>query len=588
MKRIIRFTIVTTMILNFLSVLTFAQVAQAAVGDTDTSVLTDGTHYLSSSTTLPEYDSGTVEAWVKTSSACSGQTVLFGTADTFIGCVGGLWEAGIYGGNWQDSIQSLGAWTPSATMPILPEVLSGAWTHLAISWNKSSNFLFYINGQLSQTVSTNVNRTNQTSSLYVGAFINGQAWTGQVDDLQYWRGVRTLSQIQSDLNSVPNYSDANLLAYYDFNDASGNVTNRATSANSFQTNGNLVSTGVSFSENSSTDTSGVPGYTVVKFVKPYLNANGGWKVPANIANVDYLIVGGGGGAGYNSGGGGSGGGVDSGTVNVSGNVNVQVGLGGAGGYISTVNGSSGFSTIFANKSISGGNGGTSWTSATSSVAGGTSVNGSGAGGYGSKKAGDAPQAGFDGPTSSVTGATTNYAGGGAGGAWQGGTGVLGGLGGGGKGGGATPGNTNRAGEDGSPNTGGGGGSNSSSKLSDLSTNANAGFGGSGVVIIRYKNYFGSSISISVNPKKTTKSAGATPITAITTSTGTVTFYANGRIINGCKNVAVIVTTATCNWRPMTHGQMTLTATYTSSDSLYSGTAAAPAFVTTVGKRMTAR
>jgi hypothetical protein len=32
----------------------------------------------------------------------------------------------------------------------------------------------------------------------------------------------------------------------------------------------------------------------------------------------------------------------------------------------------------------------------------------------------------------------------------------------------------------------------------------------------------------------------------------------------------------------------LTATYTSSDSLYSGSAVAPAYVTTVGKRTTAR
>jgi hypothetical protein len=582
-----RFGLSLALILATFLFVSAPQVAQAAVGDTDTSVLTDGTHYLSSSTTLPEYDSGTVEAWVKTSSACSGQTVLFGTADTFIGCVGGLWEAGIYGGNWQDSIQSLGAWTPSATMPILPEVLSGAWTHLAISWNKSSNFLFYINGQLSQTVSTNVNRTNQTSSLYVGAFNNGQAWTGQVDDLQYWRGVRTPSQIQSDLNSTPLIADSNLLAYYDFNDVSSSVTNRATNANSFQASGNLVINGTTFQENSSTDTGSISGYSVVKFVKPYLTANGGWKVPANVANVEYLIVGGGGGAGYNSGGGGSGGGVDSGTVAISGNVNVQVGLGGAGGYLSTVNGSNGFATIFASKTISGGNGGTSWTTSSTSPAGGSSVSGSGAGGYGSKNTGYAPQAGFNGPTSSITGTATNYAGGGGGGAWVADPGVLGGAGGGGKGGGAAPGNTTRAGDDGSPNTGGGGGSNSSSTLA-AGGSANAGFGGSGVVIIKYKNYFGASISISVNPKKTTKSSAATPITATTTSTGTVTFYANGRVINGCMNVPVSGTTATCNWRPITQGQMTLTATYTSSDSLYSGTAAAPAFVTTVGKRMTAR
>jgi hypothetical protein len=59
-------------------------------------------------------------------------------------------------------------------------------------------------------------------------------------------------------------------------------------------------------------------------------------------------------------------------------------------------------------------------------------------------------------------------------------------------------------------------------------------------------------------------------------------------INGCNNVTVSGTTATCNWRPMTHGQVTLTATYASNDPVYSGSAAAPAYVTTVGKRTTAR
>jgi len=59
-------------------------------------------------------------------------------------------------------------------------------------------------------------------------------------------------------------------------------------------------------------------------------------------------------------------------------------------------------------------------------------------------------------------------------------------------------------------------------------------------------------------------------------------------INGCNNVTVSGTTATCNWRPMTHGQVTLNATYASNDPVYSGSAAAPAYVTTVGKRTTAR
>ena len=93
-----------------------------------------------------------------------------------------------------------------------------------------------------------------------------------------------------------------------------------------------------------------------------------------------------------------------------------------------------------------------------------------------------------------------------------------------------------------------------------------GTGGSGVVLIRTPNYFAVSLTSSGTLQKTTKNLNATTLTATTTSTGTVTFYANGRVINGCKNVAVSGTTATCLWPPLTHGQQSISATYTSTDS----------------------
>jgi hypothetical protein len=115
-----------------------------------------------------------------------------------------------------------------------------------------------------------------------------------------------------------------------------------------------------------------------------------------------------------------------------------------------------------------------------------------------------------------------------------------------------------------------------------------GNGAAGIVVIKYKNYFGTSVAINLGAKKSTKVLAGNQITATTTSTGTVTFYANGRLINGCRAVVVSGTTAVCNWKPLTQGQVTLTATYTSSDPLYAGTVSAPAYITTVSKRTTAR
>jgi hypothetical protein len=217
-------------------------------------------------------------------------------------------------------------------------------------------------------------------------------------------------------------------------------------------------------------TNGVNGtrYFVQRFTT---TGSSTWTVPNGVTSVDVLVVGGGGGAGHNSGGGGSGGGVSSQTgVAVSGTVNVTVGAGGAAG---TSNGSgvNGGSSSFGSVSVSGGNRGTGFTAG----AGGASVSGSGAGGQGSSGSGVAGTRGSDGPLSSITGTSTNYAGGGGGGGWiLTSAGGSGGAGGGGAGGGSA----GAAGIAGTANTGGGGGSSSQSGSA-------SGAGGSGIVVVRY-------------------------------------------------------------------------------------------------------
>jgi len=53
------------------------------------------------------------------------------------------------------------------------------------------------------------------------------------------------------------------------------------------------------------------------------------------------------------------------------------------------------------------------------------------------------------------------------------------------------------------------------------------------------------------------------LTARTAGPGFVTFYANGRKINGCVNLPTSVNVATCSWRALTQGQNNVTATFTS-------------------------
>jgi hypothetical protein len=78
-----------------------------------------------------------------------------------------------------------------------------------------------------------------------------------------------------------------------------------------------------------------------------------------------------------------------------------------------------------------------------------------------------------------------------------------------------------------------------------------------------------------------KKRTAKTITARTAGPGFVTFYANGRKIAGCISVATSANMATCSWRPLTQGQNTVTATFTSPMYTSASGSASPS---TVGKR----
>ena len=264
-------------------------------------------------------------------------------------------------------------------------------------------------------------------------------------------------------------------------------------------------------------------------------------VVTNGGNMDILLVGGGGGGGTNAGGGGGGGAiiVASGYIG-PGTYTATVGNGGAGGTIATNaynagEGDTGADTTFAGITATGGGGGGAYNS----LSGRNGANGGGGGGYsGTAGTGTSPTipSGFtgtvyagsdgrDGQGSTLTsgggggaagttktghdgddgiaitfeGSNVYYAGGGGAGAWTGSAGGDGGLGGGGGGGsnaaGAGAGGTGRNngsnggnaqntnGGDAGANTGGGGGGSTFYG----SNGSVGGAGGSGIVIVRYRN-----------------------------------------------------------------------------------------------------
>jgi len=301
----------------------------------------------------------------------------------------------------------------------------------------------------------------------------------------------------------------------------------------FQTISQLNSTGVS------------SDYLIKNFIgTPKLLSNTlGIAIPSAAVlptpTVEYLIVAGGGGGNSSSGSGGGAGGFRTGfaVVPSASILAVTIGAGGAGGQNTT--GLAGIASSFSTISSVGGGGyssgiagGSGYGGGYSSTAGGAGTPGQGYGGGAGSSTGGYGGGGGGGGASAVggncgngdytycgaggagrewpIGSGTYYAGGGGGGAWIQ-YGGAGGQGGGGAGQAAYL-SGYGSGTSGSTNTGGGGGGNSG--------NWTAGYGGSGVVILRYADTYPTPTLVTGSPTITVSGGYRT---YKFTSTGTIIF-----------------------------------------------------------------
>jgi hypothetical protein len=234
------------------------------------------------------------------------------------------------------------------------------WTHVAVVVGNTSQSC-YINGapagSFTQSSSTAIG-TKFAVGQYAPA--GGEFFLGEIDEVKIWNTSRSQAQIQSDLKTYGGTLASGLVAYYDFNDLSNTtIVNRSSGGSSDL---NLTTTGSpTISSASIFETSTVQAYTVVKFMRNYLVASGGYKFPDTSTAFQYLIVGGGGGGGggYNGGGGGAGGYRESTTVvNTTSPISVVVGQGGNGAVVGLGPSNGETSTIFGISSTGGGKGAT--------------------------------------------------------------------------------------------------------------------------------------------------------------------------------------------------------------------------------------
>ena len=483
-------------------ILSLAKIASGASGDQDYAMNFNGTSQYATAPDDTAFDvtgAITIEAWVKPTSTCPTSTCMVVNKEE-------AYQLYAHNGKWGYSLRGETAGWTIINTGLTPRV--NQWQHLAFTRAAGANEVnFYVDGQLVYTGNADGAGTGTIANTTHPFTVGARSWNttpypyqaffpGVIDEVRLFSGVRTEAQIVADMHTYGPTSTTNLVAYYDFNEgATGPVYNRAsgaTSATNLATWGSPTYTDVK-------ETTSNGSNTVVTFPRSYLTAAGGWRVPAGVSSVDYLLVGAGGGGGTDGGSGGGGGSLRFFTafsVTSEEVLGVSVGAGGRPGVRGSGSPSSGQSSSLVRStttySAPGGSSGVDGPNGGAGGAGGTgggSTSPGGSGGTAARSSDPLGTAGSDGPVSDITGSRLNYGGGGGGGVFpndpttQRGP-LAGGAGGGGAGAGGTDDRETSAAESGVVNTGGGGGGARADSDGTPPTGP-GGWGGSGVVIVRY-------------------------------------------------------------------------------------------------------
>ena len=164
----------------------------------------------------------TVEAWVKTSSSAYQWVAAKYLNSSFE-------EKGfhLYVTNGTAAISGrVGVGVYMSSGNSTTRVDDGRWHHLAGVCNVST-WQIYVDGILENAGVYNFQNTDLTTTtdFAIGAYTvqSGQYFNGEIDEVRLWRTVRTPAEIQANMCRKLGTAPADLVAYYRFDQASGNV-----------------------------------------------------------------------------------------------------------------------------------------------------------------------------------------------------------------------------------------------------------------------------------------------------------------------------------------------------------------------------
>lgn len=101
-------------------------------------------------------------------------------------------------------------------------ITANQWHHAALV-REAGTLKLYIDGE-PQTLGSNPTPTTPTTATYIGANTGGtDAFPGKIEEVRFWSVVRTQAQIRENMHLVLNGSETGSVAYFQFNETSGNA-----------------------------------------------------------------------------------------------------------------------------------------------------------------------------------------------------------------------------------------------------------------------------------------------------------------------------------------------------------------------------
>ena len=98
---------------------------------------------------------------------------------------------------------------------------SGQWYHLA-AVKEGTQRRLYINGVSESLSGSALNTSSNSNPLRFGSDYGGRYFNGKIDEIRLWSIARTQDEIVSSMNVSLNGDEPGLVAYYNFNEGSGN------------------------------------------------------------------------------------------------------------------------------------------------------------------------------------------------------------------------------------------------------------------------------------------------------------------------------------------------------------------------------